>query len=376
MMKAQDLHFELPNERAASAPPEAEGRERSDVRLLVIHRRSGLIEHRKFVDLPEYLRPGDIVVLNASATLSSQFVATDALGREIKVRLSSRNPSANGKGDKWHAVLDPDADVRPGGILSFGRIEGGELKDVKELRELRELKELQELGELRATVVTRHPRVPKLWLLMFDLQGMPMDEWRSRLGKPIRYHYVPQEWGLDYYQNVYAQFPGSSEMPSAGRAFTPEMLAQLNEQGVGVVRIVLHTGVSNIDIEEDQVERHAMYEEPYQITDEAAQMINHARECGGRVFAIGTTVVRTLETVADGKGCLEGRRGWTSLYITPGYRFKVVDALVTGLHEAKSTRLVLATAFAGDKDLALHAYREALQRDYRWHEFGDLTLIV
>ncbi len=360
-MKLQDLQFDLPNGKAASLPPEAEGRSRSDVRLLVIDRKSGLIEHRKFVNLPEYLRPGDVVVLNASATLSSQFVATDTLGREIKVRLSSRDPASNGKGDKWHAVLDPDAEVRPGDVFSFGTIEGQELKELK---------------ELRATVVTRHPRVPKLWLLMFDLQGTSIDEWRSRLGKPIRYHYVPQEWELGYYQNVYAQFPGSSEMPSAGRALTPEMLAQLNEQGAGVVRIVLHTGVSNIDIEEEQVEQHVMYEEPYQITDEAAQMINHARERGGRVFAVGTTVVRTLETVADERGCLEGRRGWTSLYITPGYRFKVVDALVTGLHEAKSTRLVLATAFAGDKDLVLRAYREALERDYRWHEFGDLTLIV
>lgn len=354
-MKLQDLQFEVPDEKAASMPPEAAGRSRSDVRLLVIYRKSGLLEHRKFVDLPEYLRPGDVVVLNASATLPSEFMATDAQGRDVKVRLSSRDPASNGKGDKWHAVLDPDAEVRPGDVLNFGAVDG---------------------KALTAAVVTRHPRVYKLWLLMFDLKDASMDEWRNRLGRPIRYHYVPQAWGLDYYQNVYSQFPGSSEMPSAGRAFTPEILAQLNEQGVGVVRIVLHTGVSNIDIEEEQVEQHSMYEEPYQITDEAAQLINYARERGGRVFAIGTTVVRTLETVADEQGRLAGRRGWTSLYITPGYRFKAVDALVTGLHEAKSTRLVLATAFAGDKDLVLRAYREALARDYRWHEFGDLTLIV
>lgn len=355
-MKLQDLpQFEVPDEKAASKPPEAEGRDRSDVRLLVVHRATGLIEHRRFADLPEYLRPGDVIVLNASATLPSQFMAIDGQGRDVKVRLSSRDPSSNGKGDQWHAVLDPDADVRPGDALRFGAIDG---------------------VELAASVVTRHPRVPRLWLLAFDLKGMPMAEWRTQLGKPIRYHYVPQEWGLEYYQNTYAQFPGSSEMPSAGRAFTPEMLAQLNAMGVGAVRIVLHTGVSNIDIEEEQVERHQMHEEPYQLTDEAAQLINHARERGGRVFAVGTTVVRTLETVADDQGCLEGRRGWTSLYITPGYRFKVVDALLTGLHEAKSTRLALAAAFAGDRDLIRRAYHQALDRDYRWHEFGDLTLIV
>jgi S-adenosylmethionine:tRNA ribosyltransferase-isomerase len=354
-VKLQDLQFEVPDEKAASVPPEATGRDRSDVRLLVIQRASSQIEHRRFVDLPEYLRRGDVVVLNASATLPAQFMATDAQAREIKVRLSSRDPASNGKGDKWHAVLDPDADVRPGDVLRFGAIDG---------------------AELRATVVTRHPRVHKLWLLAFDLNDVPMAQWRNRLGKPIRYHYVPQEWGLEYYQNVYSQFPGSSEMPSAGRAFTPAMLAELNDRGVGVVRIVLHTGVSNIDIEEEQVERHRMYEEPYQITDEAAEVINHARQRGGRVVAIGTTVVRTLETVADERGWLEGRRGWTSLYIAPGYRFKIVDVLVTGLHEAKTTRLVLATAFAADKDLILRAYHEALARDYRWHEFGDLTLIL
>jgi len=354
-MKLQDLHFEVPDEKAASVPPEAEGRSRSDVRLLVIHRRTGHIEHRRFADLPGYLRPGDAVVLNASATLPSQFTATDAGGREIKVRLSSRDLASNGKGDKWHAVLDPDADIRPGDALNFGAVDA---------------------LPLTATIVTRHPRVHKLWLLMFDLQGVSMDQWRTRLGKPIRYHYVPNEWSLGYYQNVFAQFPGSSEMPSAGRAFTAQMLADLNANGIHVVRIVLHAGVSNIDIEEEQVEQHSMYEEPYQITDEAAQMINHARERGGRVFAIGTTVVRTLETVADQNGHVEGQRGWTSLYIAPGYRFRIADALVTGLHEAKSTRLVLATAFAGDKDLVLRAYHEALDRDYRWHEFGDLTLIL
>lgn len=354
-MRLDELQFELPDDKAAAEPPEAAGRSRSDVRLMVMHRRAKLIEHRRFVDLPEFLRAGDVVVLNASATLPSEFTAKDGAGRDVKVRLSSRDPASNGKGDKWHAVLDPDADLRPGAALHFDAIDG---------------------TALTATVVTRHPRVHKLWLLVFDLKGRSMDSWRRGLGKPIRYSYVPQAWGLDYYQNVYSQFPGSSEMPSAGRAFTPELLQQLNRQGVGVVRIVLHTGVSNIDVEAEDVEQHSMYEEPYQISDEAAQLINHARERGGRVVAIGTTVVRTLETVADAHGRLEGRRGWTSLYITPGYRFKIVDALLTGLHEARSTRLILATAFSGDKELLLRAYRAALQRDYKWHEFGDCSLIL
>jgi S-adenosylmethionine:tRNA ribosyltransferase-isomerase len=354
-MKLQDLHFELPDEKAAHMPAEALSGDRSDVKLMVIHRDSGLIEHRRFVDLPEYLRPRDVLVLNASATLPSQFIARDDQGREIKVRLSSRDPASNGKADKWYAVFDPDQDIARGARLTF--TEGAD-------------------APLVAVVDARHPNAPKLWRLAFELNGTSIDQWRRRLAQPVRYHYVPDAWGIEYYQNVYAQFPGSSEMPSAGRAFTPEILAGLHERGIGIVRIVLHTGVSNIDIEEERIDQHRMYEEEYQLSEEAAQIINHARSRGGRVFAVGTTVVRTLETVANASGNLEERSGWTSLYIQPGYRFKVVDALLTGFHEARSTRLVLAVAFAGDKDLVLRAYHEALERDYRWHEFGDLTLIV
>jgi len=354
-MKLQDLHFELPDEKAAHMPAEALSGDRSDVKLMVIHRDSGVIEHRRFIDLPEYLQPRDVLVLNASATLPSQFMARDDQGREIKVRLSSRDPSSNGKADKWYAVFDPDADIAPGTHLTFA--DG-------------------EHASLTATVDARHAHVPKLWRLAFELNGTSIDQWRKRLAQPVRYHYVPDTWGIEYYQNVYSQFPGSSEMPSAGRAFTPEILGALHERGIGVVRIVLHTGVSNIDIEEESIQQHSMYEEEYQLSEEAAQIINHTRARGGRVFAVGTTVVRTLETVANASGALEEQSGWTSLYITPGYRFKVVDALLTGFHEAKSTRLVLAVAFAGNKELVLRAYHEALERDYRWHEFGDLTLIV
>lgn len=352
-MKLKDLHFELPDEKAATMPVEATGEDRSDVKMMVIHRQTGVIEHRRFVDLPEYLQPRDLVVLNASATLPSQFMAHRNNEQEIKVRLSSRDPSSNGKGDRWYAVFDPDKEIAIGDRLAFGENE-----------------------ELTATIVSRHPEVSKLWLLAFDLNGTSIEQWRNRLAQPVRYSYVPDQWGIEYYQNVYSQFPGSAEMPSAGRAFTPEILASLHKRGVGAVRVILHTGVSNIDIEEEQIEQHSMYEEAYQITEEAAQMINHAHNRGGRVFAIGTTVVRTLETVGNASGCLEGQSGWTSLYITPDYQFKVVDALLTGFHEAKSTRLVLSVAFARDKDLVLRAYNEALERGYRWHEFGDLTLIL
>jgi S-adenosylmethionine:tRNA ribosyltransferase-isomerase len=351
-MKREELHFELPGELSASAPAEARGLRRDEVRLLVVHRDSGQIEHRRFYEIGDYLRRGDVVVLNASATRPAALRGTTESGQEIEARLSAQW-SRNHGGRIWQAVVEPeDADLRPGTHLSFGG------------------------GRLAATVVGRRPDFERFWLIEFELNGRPMDDWLMDVGQPIRYDYVKGQYGLDAYQTVYAQFPGSAEMPSAGRAFTPELLASLCQNGVYLARIILHTGVSGLPIEEEDVEQHAMYEEWYQVTPEAAQAINHARERGGRVIAVGTTVTRTLETVADEDGVIHEGEGWTTLYITPGYRFKAVDGLVTGLHEPDSTRMVLAVAFAGSKELMLRAYQEAISQKYLWHEFGDVSLIL
>lgn len=320
-MKRQELHFELPEGLEASAPAEARGLRRDQVKLLVIHRDTGALEHRRFYQIGDYLRPGDIVVLNASATRPAALQGTTETGQEIEARLSAQW-SQNHSGRIWQAVIKPDeADLRPGLHLSFGA------------------------GRLTGRLVERRRDIEKLWLVEFELNGRSMGEWLLEIGQPIRYHYVKDRWGLDAYQTVYAQFPGSAEMPSAGRAFTPELLD-------------------------------TMVEEWYQVTPEAAQAINHARQHGGRVIAIGTTVTRTLETVADAASVIHEGQGWTDLYITPGYRFKAVDGLVTGLHEPDSTRMVLAVAFAGSKELILRAYHEAIVQKYLWHEFGDVSLII
>jgi S-adenosylmethionine:tRNA ribosyltransferase-isomerase len=353
-IESQATEFRVPKELEASAPPEARGQPRDHVRLLVIHRQSGLIEHRRFFEIVNYIRPGDVVVLNVSRTVPAALPGITEDGQTIELRLSSHYSSnGNGDGRIWQAVFKPDeAVIRPGLRLSFGS------------------------GALKAVVRQKRERIAKLWEVQFDPTDQPISAWMERLGRPIKYDYVPQEWGLDYYQTAYAAVPGSSEMPSAGRAFTPELLAQVQRKGAALAQIVLHTGVSNIDIETEDIQQHTMYEEWYQVSPEAAQAINQARARGGRIFAIGTTVVRTLETVADKRGQVQPGEGWTSLYITPGHHFKAVDALVTGLHEAKSTRLVLANAFAGDQALVLKAYNEAIERGYLWHEFGDVSLIV
>lgn len=347
------IDFTVPKELEAPAPPEAQGKRRDHVRLLVIHRQSRRIEHRRFYHIVDYLRPGDVVVLNISRTVPAALPGVTEDGQAIEMRLSSHY-STNGDNERiWQAVFKPDgAVIRPGLRLSFGN------------------------GALTAIVLQKRERIPKLWEVQFDPTDRPISAWMEQLGQPIKYDYVPQAWDLDYYQTTYATVPGSSEMPSAGRAFTPELLEQIQQKGVALAKIVLHTGVSNIDIETEDIQQHTMYEEWYQVLPEAAEIINQAHSQGGRIFAIGTTVVRTLETTADEQGVIHPGEGWTSLYIAPGYHFKAIDALVTGLHEAKTTRLALATAFAGDQTLVLQAYNEAIERRYLWHEFGDVSLLL
>ena len=353
-MKVNELHFEVPDELEAKAPPEERGLRRDETRLLVLHRDSGLVEHRRFYHILDYLRPGDVLVLNTSQTVPAALPGVTEDGQEIELRLSS-NYSTNGgaPGQVWQAVFKPDsAVIRQGLRLALAG------------------------GKLTATVKRKREHIPKLWEIEFAPSDRPISAWLEQHGRPIKYDYTSQPWSLDYYQTTYAAVPGSAEMPSAGRSFTPELLDRVRDKGVTVATIVLHTGVSNIEIEAEEVEAHRMYEEWYQVTPEAAQAINDARRRGGRVFAVGTTVVRTLETAADESGLVRPGGGWTSLYITPGYRFKVVDELITGLHEAKTTRLVLAVAFAGDWEIVQRAYAEALAQEYLWHEFGDVSLIV
>ena len=228
--------------------------------------------------------------------------------------------------------------------------------------------------DLSAQPVGRDPLVDRLWRIRFSLQGAPLMEALSRLGHPVRYWYAEGPWDLDYYQTVYAREPGSMEMPSAGRAFTWRLLLQLRARGIDTAFLVLHAGLSSyMDQEFDA--GHPASVEPFRLDGLAAETINRAKDRGGRIVAVGTTVVRALESIGDGSGRVRAAQGSTCLRITPGYSLKVVDGLLTGFHEPEASHLDLLSAFLPPEQLR-PVYEEALREKYLWHEFGDVNLIL
>jgi S-adenosylmethionine:tRNA ribosyltransferase-isomerase len=227
---------------------------------------------------------------------------------------------------------------------------------------------------LSATIGARHRQVPRLTRLRFSKAGAHLVDWLYRFGRPVRYEHVSAPWSLDYYQTVYACEPGSAEMPSAGRAFTWRMLLALPQRGIRTTRIVLHAGLSSYL--DDRIDAcHAAVEEEYRISSEAAEQINQARSRGNRVIAVGTTVVRALESAVAADGRLKSGHRYTSLRVTADYGLRAVDGLLTGLHEPRASHLDLLAAFVPSDHLRA-AYEEAIERRYLWHEFGDLNLIV
>jgi S-adenosylmethionine:tRNA ribosyltransferase-isomerase len=227
---------------------------------------------------------------------------------------------------------------------------------------------------LSAKVYDRDEHIPRLWKLRFCKSGTELMDLLYRLGHPIRYEYVSAAWDLDYYQTVYAKEPGSAEMPSAGRAFTWKLLFDLKRQGIETAHIVLHTGLSSY-MDDELDAQHPASEEEYFISEKAADKINRTHQQRGRVIAVGTTVVRALESVADETGKVEAGHGYTRLHITAGHRLKTLDGLLTGLHEPEASHLDLLSAFLPAQNIR-EAYEEAVQQNYLWHEFGDLNLIV
>lgn len=346
MTALDTLDFELPPELEATTPAELRpgGGGRDDVRLLVAHRSTGTIEHRRFTDLPELLQPGDAVVLNVSKVVPAAIGATTPAGRPVDVHLSTPVPST----DLWSIELRTGSRPFRGGEPGW---------------------RLPLTGDGHATLVGRSHLDGRLWLARLDVPGGDVDAHLAAHGEPIRYGYVAGAWPLEAYQNVYATVPGSAELPSAGRAFTPELLTRLVASGIDVIPVVLHCGVSSLEDHEPP------YAERYEVTVHAARRVNSARRAGGRVVAVGTTVVRTLETVADDHGDVHPGRGWTELVVTRDTRLRAVDGLLTGWHEPKASHLAMLEAVTG-RDLLTRSYEEALAGGYTWHEFGDLHLIV
>jgi len=344
--------FQLPAALEASEPPEARGLARDEVRLMVTYRSDNRIVHARFHDVVSFLREGDVVVINTSGTRPAALQARRADGSRLSLHLSTQLPVG-----LWLVELRQPSSTESGPSPPTEAFFGGEAGERLALPQ----------GGY-AVLKAPYGGHRRLWVASVCLP-LAVDDYLGRHGRPIRYGYVTNEWPLAYYQTVYATEPGSAEMPSAGRAFTTEIITRLVARGVLVVPLVLHTGVASQEAGEKP------YEEYYHVPEATARVINSARAAGSRVIAVGTTVVRALETVADESGRVRAAEGWTGLVVTAQRGVRAVDGLLTGWHEAEASHLAILEALAG-KDHLQMAYGAALCKQYLWHEFGDLHLIL
>lgn len=348
-MKRTELFFERPDALQATQPPEARGSSRDDVRLLV-STASGHA-HSTFERLADFLAPGDLLVVNDSATLAASLpVHSERTGA---VRLNA----ATHYGDNIWLAEPRWSSGRPGPLpLSTGdklSIDGAQVR-----------------------LLAPFPGLPRLWYVQASTSLRPL---MARVGEPIRYGYLAESQPLDAYQTIFARVPGSAEMPSAARPFTPRVVASLAERGVRVAAITLHAGVSSQEVEADEMAEHPIPAEPFSVSAEVAEAVQGARLSGGRVIAVGTTVVRALETAWNGeqqrRGSVRAVRGFTRLAIHPERGVRVVDGLLTGLHDPFASHLAMLHAIGGAERVRA-AYTEAVRAGYLWHEFGDSHLIL
>lgn len=350
--------FVLPTDLEAAEPPEARGLARDDVRLMVSYQADDRIVHTRFRDLADFLVSGDLLVINTSGTLNAALNVTRADGTPLELHLSTHLPA-----DLWIVELrQPTA----AGTRPFCDGKAGEtlyLPSGATITLLNPYHAAQHDPSVSMPCV-------RLWVATLALpEAQRIVDYLKQYGFPIHYGYVKQQWPSSYYQTVYVTEMGSAEMPSAGRAFTPELITRLAAKGVQIAPLLLHTGVSSLEAHEPP------YEEYYRVPLETARMVNLAHTTSRRVIAVGTTVVRALETVTDGEGTTHPGEGWTDVVITPQRGVRAVNALLTGLHEPYASHLAMLEAIAGREHLQL-AYAEALRERYLWHEFGDLHLIL
>ena len=341
-MKLTEFDFDLPAELIAQRPVEP----RDSSRLLVLDRAGGALEHRRFRDLVEYLQPGDALVVNETRVMPARLMGErEDTGGAIEVLLLKRLER-----DRWETLVKPGKKARPGQRIRFG---GGVL-----------------IGTVIGTTEAGGRAIEFTYDGIFEavlerLGQMPLPPYiHERLDDPERY------------QTVYAREWGSAAAPTAGLHFTPELFARLENRGVGVHKILLHVGLGTFrPVQVENVLEHKMHSEFYTLTPATAEALNRTKRAGGRIIAVGTTSVRTLETLATPEGEIQAGEGWTDIFIYPGYRFKAVDAMVTNFHLPKSTLLMLISAFAG-RERVLAAYAEAVAAHYRFFSFGDAMLIL
>ena len=342
-MNLHDFYYDLPEELIAQDPLA----DRSSSKLMVLDKKTGRTEHRIFKDIIEYLNPGDCLVINDTKVIPARLIGEkEGTGAAIEVLLLKRKEDM---ANTWEVLVKPGKKARPGTRIRFG---DGKL-----------------VGEI-IDIVEEGDR-----LIQFSFDGI-FEEILDELGQmPLPPYITHKLEDKNRYQTVYAKHEGSAAAPTAGLHFTNELLAEIESKGVKIARVTLHVGLGTFrPVKVENILDHHMHSEYYEVSEEAADTINSVRQSGGRIIAVGPTSTRTLESVADTHGCIKPCRGWTDIFIYPGYEFKAIDCLITNFHLPESTLIMLVSALAG-KDNVMAAYREAVENSYRFFSFGDAMFI-
>ncbi|MCY6353917.1 tRNA preQ1(34) S-adenosylmethionine ribosyltransferase-isomerase QueA [Clostridium sp. ZS2-4] len=340
-MKVSEFDFYLPEELIAQHPKE----KRDESKLMVVDKKTGEIEHKIFKDIIEYINQGDCLVLNNTRVLPARLIGEkENTGGKMEFLLLKRLED-----DSWETLVKPGKRAKVGSRFVFG---GGELKA-----------EVKEIGEDGSRIVK------------FEYEGI-FEEVLDRLGQmPLPPYITEQLDDRERYQTVYSKEVGSAAAPTAGLHFTEELMNKLKEKGVNICFVTLHVGLGTFrPVKVEEIEEHHMHSEYYTMPKETADIINKTKESGGRIIAVGTTSCRTLETIADNSGKVSEESGWTDIFMYPGYKFKVVDTIITNFHLPQSTLLMLVSAFSS-KDIIMKAYDTAVKGKYRFFSFGDAMII-
>lgn len=341
-MKTSDFFYDLPEELIAQDPLE----DRTASRLLVLNRETGAVEHKIFSDVIDYLNEGDCLVINNTRVIPARLIGEkEGTGGKVEVLLLKRRAN-----DVWETLVKPGKKLRPGARVTFG---DGRLKA--------EILEIAEEGNR---------------LVRFYYEGI-FEEILDSLGEmPLPPYITHKLEDKEMYQTVYAKYDGSAAAPTAGLHFTKELLNKIEEKGIKIASITLHVGLGTFrPVKVDDVNNHHMHTEWYEVNAEAADIINETKRNGGRVVCVGTTSCRTIESVADENGYMKAKTGETDIFIYPGYKFKVMDGLITNFHLPESTLVMLVSAFAG-KENVLAAYETAVKERYRFFSFGDAMILI